>query len=378
MKKSFILTVLVLIVAAGMISAQSLSEKYFNNWPAGQSPTEIGKRVAERFIESPHFNYGFTGSPKFIYYPEVCTWYGALRFAEASGDKEIRDRLIERFEPLFGSEKNLIPIPNHVDNTVFGAVPFELYIQTKEQKYLDLGKILADAQWIIPDSVKNNPDAVRFAENGLTWQTRLWIDDMFMITAVQSQAFRATGDRKYIDRAAKEMVVYLDSLQQPNGLFYHAPDVPYFWGRGDGWMAAGISILLRELPDDHPDKARILEGYKKMMATLLKYQDENGMWHQLIDKPDISWPETSCTGMFTFAFINGVKSGLLDAETYGPAARKGWLGLVKYIDENADVREVCEGTNKKNDLQYYLDRKRRVGDMHGQAPVLWCAAAILR
>lgn len=378
MKKSFILTLLIIALAAGINSAQSVSEKYFDNWPAGQSPVEIGKRVSDRFIESPHFNYGFTGFPKFIYYPEVCAWYGALRFAEASGDKEIRDQLIARFEPLFGSEKNLIPIPNHVDNTVFGAVPFELYIQTKEQKYLDLGRILADAQWIIPDSVKNNPDAVRFAEKGLTWQTRLWIDDMFMITAVQSQAYRATGDRKYIDRAAKEMVVYLDSLQQPNGLFYHAPDVPYFWGRGDGWMAAGISILLRELPADHPDKERILEGYKKMMATLLKYQDENGMWHQLIDKPDISWSETSCTGMFTFAFINGVKSGLLDAETYGPAARKGWLGLVKYIDENADVREVCEGTNKKNDLQYYLDRKRRVGDMHGQAPVLWCAAAILR
>jgi rhamnogalacturonyl hydrolase YesR len=82
--------------------------------------------------------------------------------------------------------------------------------------------------------------------------------------------------------------------------------------------------------------------------------------------------------MFTFAMITGVKNGWLDAQTYGPAARKGWLGLIKYLDANADIREVCEGTNKKNDLQYYLDRKRRVGDMHGQAPVLWCATALMR
>ena len=50
-------------------------------------------------------------------------------------------------------------------------------------------------------------------DQGYSWQTRLWIDDMFMITAVQSQAYRSTKNRKYIDRTAKEMVLYLDKLQ---------------------------------------------------------------------------------------------------------------------------------------------------------------------
>jgi rhamnogalacturonyl hydrolase YesR len=58
---------------------------------------------------------------------------------------------------------------------------------------------------------------------------------MYMITTVQLKAYRATGDAKYIDRAAVEMTTYLDKLQQSNGLFYHAPDVPFFWGRGNGW-----------------------------------------------------------------------------------------------------------------------------------------------
>jgi rhamnogalacturonyl hydrolase YesR len=142
-------------------------------------------------------------------------------------------------------------------------------------------------------------------------------------------------------------------------------------------MAAGMSELLRSLPADNPDRPRIMAGYKLMMESLLKYQADSGMWRQLIDDPK-SWPETSCTGMFAFAFITGVKEGWLDEKTYTPAAKKAWIALTGYIDENADVREVCEGTNKKNDRQYYLDRKRNVGDMHGQAPVLWCAAALLR
>jgi unsaturated rhamnogalacturonyl hydrolase len=256
-------------------------------------------------------------------------------------------------------------VPDHVDRTVFGVVPLEIYIQTKEARYLDLGKSLADKQWENP-----TPD-------GLTDQTRFWIDDMFMVTAVQLQAYRATGDCKYLDRAAVEMTSYLDKLQQPNGLFYHAPDVPFFWGRGDGWVAAGMAEMLRSLPANHPRRPRIVEGYRKMMASLLKFQDKNGMWHQLIDHRE-AWPESSCTAMFTFAMVTGVKNGWLDKKKYGRAARKGWLGLTTYLDSNGDLREVCVGTGKQNSLQYYLDRPRITGDLHGQAPVLWCASALLR
>ena len=192
----------------------------------------------------------------------------------------------------------------------------------------------------------------------------------------QTQAYRVTGDRKYIDRAAREMVMYLDELQCPNGLFYHAPDVPFYWGRGNGWMAAGMAELLSSLPEDSEYRPRILHGYRTMMKSLKKYQSSNGLWHQLLDHPDC-WLETSGSAMFTFAFIKGVKNGWLDAKEYAPAARKAWMAMVKYIDENDNVKSVCEGTNKKNDKQYYYDRKQNVGDYHGQAPYLWCAVALL-
>ncbi|HTL67087.1 MAG TPA: glycoside hydrolase family 88 protein [Lacunisphaera sp.] len=349
----------------------------FAAWPAGQSPAEIGRRVAARFIASPHPNFGRETPPPRITYPEACTWYGALEFAHVTGDAALLHTLAARFEPLLGAEQSLVPAPEHVDYTVFASVPLELAMLLKEQRYLALGEWMAEKQWDEPFGPHATPEAWEYHRQGLSWQTRLWIDDMFMITIAQTQAYRATGLRRYVDRAAKEMVYYLDRLQQPTGLFYHAPDVPFYWGRGDGWVAAGMSELLRSLPADHPDRPRILDGYHRMMAALLKYQDASGMWHQLIDDP-ASWPETSCTGMFTFAFITGVKAGWLDEPTYGPAARRAWLALTGYLDKNADIRDVCQGTNKKNDRRYYLDRQRLTGDLHGQAPVLWCAAALLR
>jgi rhamnogalacturonyl hydrolase YesR len=310
-------------------------------------------------------------------YPETCTWYGALTFAKLTMNEDLFKKLADRFEPLFGSDSTLIPNPNHVDNTVFGAVPLELYIITKDKRYLKVGLGIADKQWAAPEGNMISPDATSYYDKGFTPQTRIWIDDMYMITLVQIEAYRATGDHKYVDRAAREMVMYLDTLQRPNGLFYHAPDVPFFWGRGNGWMAAGMSELLLSLPKNNPDRTRIMEGYKKMMASLLKYQAENGTWRQLIDEPE-AWTETSGTGMFAFAMITGVKNGWLDKKTYAPAARKAWLGLLPFIDANNDTHEVCEGTSKKNDRQYYFDRKRNIGDLHGQAPILWCATALLR
>lgn len=348
------------------------------NFPKGKSPQEVGIKIAEKFLKTPHSRYGNT-HPKTpstqITYPDVCTWLGGMWFAENTKDEKLFQKFEDRFQPLFSEEKGLQPKANHVDNCVFGAVPLELYIQAKEQRYLDLGLFYADNQWVLPDSATT--EQKRWAEKGYTWQTRIWIDDMFMITTVQVQAFRATGNRKYIERAAKEMVLYLDTIQLENGLFYHSPEANYSWGRGNGWMAAGMAELLSFLPTDNSDRPRIFKGYQKMMAGLLIYQAQDGMWRQIIDDKEL-WKETSATAMFTYAMITGVKNGWLDKKIYGTAARKGWLALTEYINENDELTEVCAGTNTKNSREHYMNRPRIIGDLHGQAPLLWCAAALLK
>mgnify|MGYP001118867816 FL=1 len=359
--------ILLFFIPFQLLFAQTSMLKDF---PEGSTPEEIGKRLAYRFLTEKHaLHVG-----KWIGYPETFYWNGALRYAYLAKDKELLNRLQDKFEPLFTEEKALQPIMNHVDVNMFGSLPLELYLVTKDKKYWYLGLPYADSQWKVPANAK--PEEKEWAEKGYSWQTRLWIDDMYMITIVQTRAYKVTKDKKYIDRAAKEMVMYLDELQCPNGLFYHASDVPFYWGRGNGWMAAGMAELLSSLPEDSEYRLRILHGYRTMMKSLKKYQSSNGLWHQLLDHPDC-WIETSGSAMFTFAFIKGVKNGWLDAKEYAPAARKAWMAMVKYIDENNNVKSVCEGTNKKNDKQYYYDRKQNVGDYHGQAPYLWCAVALL-
>jgi rhamnogalacturonyl hydrolase YesR len=332
-------------------------QQYFQNWPENADPRKVGDRVAARFVESTHM------TP--IVYPEVCAWYGALTYSEVTNNTALQAQLQARYQPLLTAQLHaLIPDKEHVDFEIFGVVPLQISMETKDQATRDMGLHFADRQWSKPQ-----PD-------GLSGETRYWIDDMYMITILQMEAYRATKEQKYLDHAANEMVAYLRKLQQPNGLFYHAQDVPFFWGRGNGWVAAGMTEILTSLPENHPQRAEILAGYRKMMAELLKDQNADGTWRQLIDHPE-AWEESSSTGMFTFAMVEGVRHGWLAGETYGPAARKAWIALAGFVDQNADVTNVCMGTNKENSYDYYLARPRKTGDFHGQAPVLWAARALL-
>jgi unsaturated rhamnogalacturonyl hydrolase len=349
------------------MNAGGESPACFADWPEGASPAVVGKRVAENILPRKFRFETIPAKAKHgVIYPEVIAWYGALTVADLTKDASLRDRLIAKFEP-FLSEPGSMRINRvaHVDYRVFGAVPLQIYLENKDERCKALGLSLADAQW---DNI--TPD-------GITAEARYWIDDMYMIPLIQVQAYRVSGEMKYLDRAALAMAAYFDKLQQPNGLFHHGPDARFFWGRGNGWMAAGSAELLRVLPENHPGRARLLEGYRKMMAGLLPHQTDNGMWRQLIDKP-LSWPESSGTAMFTFSMVTGVRNGWLDEETYGPAARKAWIALVGYLDKGANLSEVCIGTDKGTSEQFYHDRARVAGDLHGQAPMLWTASALLR
>lgn len=368
------------LLAGTCLTVSPLQAQEYNltKFPKGSTPLEAGNRIANKFIVTPHTRFGnprAEKAPNYITYPDACAWLGALWFGKVTKNEPLLDKLKDRFEPLFSTEQKMLPRMNHVDHNVVGTVPLEIYIQQKgDQRYYDLGMRYADTQWEVPADA--TPEQKAYADKGYSWQTRVWIDDMFMITAIQSQAYRATGDRKYIDRAAREMTMYLKEIQRPNGLFYHSPEAPFFWARGNGWMAAGMARLLSILPKDNPDRAAIMVAYKKMMDTLRQNQDPDGMWHQLIDEP-ASYKETSGTAMFTYAMIMGVKHGWLDKKEYGAAARKGWLALVTYINEDDEITNVCEGTNIKNDKNHYMNRKQITGDLHAHAPLLWCAVALL-
>ncbi len=304
-----------------------------------------------------YMRYGEQG----LHYAEACAALGALRVAEITENEVLLNRLIARYEVLLDPETDLISKQAHVDFSVIGIIPLQIYLSTSREDFLELGLRFADKQWAHP------------REDGLTTETRWWIDDIYMVGALQIQAFRATADPVYADHAARFLKAYLDKLQQPNGLFYHGPEAPFFWGRGNGWVAAGLAETLSSIPLSHPLFAEIQRGYIEMMSALLNYQTETGLWRQLVDNEG-AWEEASCTAMFAYAMEVGIQQAWLDKVTYQPVVDKAWSALKGQLDPNFNLQKICVGTGQSESVDYYLNRPTHSGDFHGQAPFLWLAA----
>jgi len=340
-----ILGICIFGLAAGLpVRAQSSTDLEY-------LPEEVGKRVVSHIVK-PRVKWR---------YQRVCAYYGACKLSESIGDPSILQAMEVSYIPFLEGKRS--PRKGHVDYNVFGIWPFEMYRQTGDEGYLKLAKELADDEFSDP------------REDGLSPYTRFWVDDMYMVGSLQVQAYKSTGKNIYLDRAALTLKVYCDSLQKDNGLFFHREDVPFYWGRGNGWAAVALTEVLMVLPRHHLHYPALKDAYTLMMASLKGYQGEDGMWHQLLDYPE-SFPESSCTGMFLFAMASGLNKGLLPETEYRASVMKGWNALASYVKENGKTRNVCIGTNARNSEFHYLKRLRKTGDFHGQAAVLWATGAM--
>ena len=393
------------------VAAAGEVPKCFSGFPEESDPRTVGSRLARHFAScapdefAPRGYSGASMSGAFISYPISVLWANSIEAARRIGDKELEAGLASRFaEPFLpgGAKNGKCPDPCHVDLSVFGTVMLEAFLSTGDRRALAFGESYAERQWakpreddyaLLPSSMRGGGHTREFAERSANWatglsgQTRFWTDDLFMIAYLQTRgALAAAADGRpeiaavRLDRAARQVVRYLDDLQlkegRAAGLFHHAPDAPQVWGRGNGWAAAGITVVLDNLQETSAHRPRILAGYRKMMAALLRFRRANGMWGQLVDVPR-SWDESSATAIFTSAFIRGVRRGWLDAEVYGQAARDSYLALVSRLDADANLAEVCVGTDIGKTEEHYLNRGKVTGAPHGQAGLLMCVNAML-
>src|ERR1700759_4115910 len=113
---------------------------YFHKMPKGVGPAEVGKNLAEHFLTSP------TQYTKTVFYAEAGTWYGALQFAELTHDDALRQKLVERLDPMLpgGTATERVPHAHHVDAAIFGIIPLEVGRQLKDKKYVEFGQTFAD------------------------------------------------------------------------------------------------------------------------------------------------------------------------------------------------------------------------------------------
>ncbi|WP_315796436.1 glycoside hydrolase family 88/105 protein [Paenibacillus sp. BIC5C1] len=219
----------------------------------------------------------------------------------------------------------------------------------------------------------------RVRGSGEMRQETMWCDDLYMSTPFLMRYGQLTGDTSYWDDAINQFLMFRKYLYIPEQqIMSHVYDfvrgratgIP--WGRGNGWVLFSLTELLSILPSDHVKRPELLNFYRDLCQGYLALQGENGLWHQVLNRPD-SYEETSCTSMFIYAYARGIREGWLkQPEAYLDAVRRGWEGMTRLsIDYKGNVYGVCRGSGYSFTALYYRDDLGWIlNDTHGIGIVL--------
>jgi rhamnogalacturonyl hydrolase YesR len=211
----------------------------------------------------------------------------------------------------------------------------------------------------------------------------LWLDDLYMSVPCLAQAGKLTGERRYFDDAARQILQFSERMfVREKGLYMHGwvqgmePHPAYHWARANGWAFMAMAELLDVLPADHPQHAKILELFRAHAAGLIARQGHAGLWHQLLDRRE-SYEETSASTMFVFGITRGINRGWLDALAFGPPASLGWNAVAKRVNGRGQVEGTCVGTGMGWDPMFYMYRPVHLLAAHGYGPVFLAGAEII-
>jgi len=213
----------------------------------------------------------------------------------------------------------------------------EMLAPTREQ----LNKVMK-----LPDVCTEGCPTFADAHTPVWW----WADALFMAPPVWADLYRATGNISYLNYMDHEWWVTSRLLYDPKIHFFtrdasylnkHEPNgQKIFWCRGNGWVMAGISMVLEAMPQNYPTRQKYVEQFRQMAARVAALQGEDGLWRPgLLDAKAYPLPEVSGSAFFVYAMAWGIHHGILDRATYMPVVEKGWKGLVSHI--YADGRLGC-------------------------------------
>jgi rhamnogalacturonyl hydrolase YesR len=188
-----------------------------------------------------------------------------------------------------------------------------------------------------------------------------WSDSLFMDVPILAMAGSLTGERRYFDMAARHVAFMQPIVRRPDGLYRHQASTDAAWGRGNAFPALGLALTLSEFPKDHPDYPRLLASYRTHMAALARFQDENGMWRNVIDRPG-AYPEYSATAMIGTAMLRGIRNGWIDREAYEPVVQRAWRGILGRTGTDGRLVDVSESTGTRGlSADDYLRRAAILG-----------------
>jgi rhamnogalacturonyl hydrolase YesR len=297
-----------------------------------------------------HFNYSTEGSPGHLHDSGINAWTNAVLYAGMTEWLKIagENNAAQTWLLDIGEKSHWAIAANfsqsqyglyHADELCVGQFYLEMYSRYKDEKMLESTQNRLD--WIIA----NPPDTTLAAKNKQSWT---WCDALFMAPPVYLRLASLTQDDKYLvfmDNHFKN--TYRHLYNKVDKMFFR--DDSYFdkqeqngrnvfWGRGNGWVAAGLVNILKRLPADSPYRPFYENLFKEFVPQLAALQDKSGYWHaSLLDPESYPSPETSATALITYAIAYGVNNGLLDKNEYTPTILQAWKALSNAVDENGKI-----------------------------------------
>jgi rhamnogalacturonyl hydrolase YesR len=327
-------------------------------------------------------------------YPMGVVLAGMLQAADVTGDAAYSDYALKNLDFIFAHYEffreqarqfgpqpygysRLLNIRELDDCGAIGAALIKAYAKKKDPRYRStidvIAEHIAQKQFRLSDGTlaRQRPQPVT-----------LWSDDLYMSVPFLAQMGVLTGEPRWFDDAARQIIQSSARLQDPvSGLWDHSwfqntsPDPKFYWGRGAGWAMMAAAELLSVMPENHPQRERVLEVFRRGAQGAVATQSGTGLWHQMLDKTD-SYLETSASAMFTFALARGVNRGWL-SPAYATAAQAGWQGLITRIRPDGRIEGICVSTTAAYDAVYYYNRPTDLGAMQGYGPTLMAGAEVI-
>lgn len=270
--------------------------------------------------------------------------FGVWKLYRETKDERYMDILINYYE-----RQLKIGLPAKNVNTVTPLLAMSYVAEEKKNDtYMDICKEWA--KWIYEDFPRTREGGLQHITSDSVNEGELWDDTLFMTMLFLANMGRILGEQKYIDEAEYQFLLHVKYLaDKKTGLWYHGwtfkGDHNFagaFWGRGNCWVTAAIPEFLDMVPCSPSVKKFLIGAWHRQVETLIQYQEDNGMWHTLVDDKD-SYLEASATCGFAYGILKGVRMGFGEPEWQ----QKALLALdpiMEATDSEGVVHQVSYGT----------------------------------